>query len=308
MTTTTFTDFSTVIDSDWLNDVDAIVYDIFAAATTKAAARVSLFPTPTDGNILVGDGTDWVNESGATARTSLGLAIGTNVQAWDADLDAIAALAKTDSNVIVGNGTTWVAESGATVRTSLGLGTGDSPQFAEIEIGHATDTTVTRASAGDIALEGNILYRAGGTDVPLTDGGTGASSKGAAQIALGIIPDDGAWAGYTPTISSGTGTITTASGTGRWLKQGKIVHFSVILTITTNGTGATSITFTLPQAGPVTNEYAFAGQEIATSGVGLTVKFRGGDSTTVVSVYKYDSTYPATNGSILIVSGSYEVA
>jgi hypothetical protein len=35
----------------------------------------------TDGNIIVGDGTNWVAESGATARTSLGVAIGTDVQA-----------------------------------------------------------------------------------------------------------------------------------------------------------------------------------------------------------------------------------
>jgi len=55
-----------------------------------------------------------------TARSNLGLTIGTNVQAYDADLAAIAALAVTDGNVIVGNGSTWVAESGATARTSLG--------------------------------------------------------------------------------------------------------------------------------------------------------------------------------------------
>lgn len=88
----------------------------------------------TDGNIIVGNGATWVAESGATARTSLGVAIGTDVQAYSARLAEIAALAVTDSNIIVGNGSAWVAESGATARTSLGLGLGDSPQFTTLTL------------------------------------------------------------------------------------------------------------------------------------------------------------------------------
>lgn len=114
------------------------------------------------------------------ARTNLGLVIGTNVQPHSARLAEIAALAVTDSNVIVGNGSAWVAESGATARTSLGLGTGDTPQFTALDIGHASDTTLSRASAGNLQVEGNVLYRAGGTDVPIADGGTGASDAATA--------------------------------------------------------------------------------------------------------------------------------
>jgi hypothetical protein len=45
----------------------------------------------------------------------------------------------------------------ATARTALGLGTADSPQFTAINVGNATDTTITRISAGVIAVEGATL-------------------------------------------------------------------------------------------------------------------------------------------------------
>lgn len=45
-----------------------------------------------------------------------------------------------------------------------------------IEFGTAnTDTSVVRSSAGNISIEGNVVYRAGGTDVSLADGGTGTT-------------------------------------------------------------------------------------------------------------------------------------
>lgn len=50
------------------------------------------------------------------------------------------------------------ADAGA-VRTLLGLDTSASPQFAEVNIGHATDTTLTRVAAGRIAVEGAELAK-----------------------------------------------------------------------------------------------------------------------------------------------------
>jgi len=90
-----------------------------------------------------------------------------------------------DTDLAIAHGGTG-ASSATAAATALGVGTDNSPQFTAVEVGHATDTTIGRASAGDIKVQENIVYRAGGTDVPITDGGTGASTAAAAATALGV--------------------------------------------------------------------------------------------------------------------------
>lgn len=86
--------------------------------------------------------------------TTLGLVIGTNVQAYDADLTALGGLAKTDSNFIVGNGTTWVVESGGTARTSLGLGNVDNTSDVNKPISTATQTALDGKVDKNTAITG----------------------------------------------------------------------------------------------------------------------------------------------------------
>lgn len=174
--------------------------------------------TIVDGDFIVGTGAGTLGlESGATARTSLGVAIGTDVQAWDTQLDDIAALAVTDGNFIVGNGVNWVAESGATARTSLGLTIGTNVQAWDAQLDDLAALAVTDGNfiVGDgvnwVAESGAIVRTSLGlgsiatqaassvtitggsvtgiTDITVADGGTGASTAAAARTNLSAQED-----------------------------------------------------------------------------------------------------------------------
>ena len=84
----------------------------------------------------------------SAARTALGLAIGSDVQAYDAELAALSGLTPSDSNFIVGNGSTFVTESGATARDSMGLGTSNAVEFNSVLTAGLT------VSGASIVLEG----------------------------------------------------------------------------------------------------------------------------------------------------------
>jgi len=131
------------------------------------------------------------------ARTNLGVAIGIDVQAYNAKLDDISAVAVTDSIFIVGDGTNFVGESGLTARTSLGLG------------------TIATQDSDNIDITGGSVT--GITDLLVADGGTGASTLTDGGIVLG----------------SGTGAITvTAQPTNGQLLVGSTGNDPVLSTLT----------------------------------------------------------------------------
>jgi|9_EtaG_2_1085328.scaffolds.fasta_scaffold05822_2 hypothetical protein len=169
--------------------------------------------------------------SDSAARTALGLAIGTNVQAFDAQLTDVAGLTPSDSGVIIGDGSNFVVESGTTLRTSLGLGTASTPNFNSIELGDGqTDTTIARGSAGVVTIEGAEVRT--GT-VAIANGGTGATSVGAARTALGV--DVAGTDNSTPmTLATVSNNYLSVSGTDNQTITAGTVPISL------GGTGATS--------------------------------------------------------------------
>lgn len=170
-----------------------------ASPTITGTAAIAALTLTTD--LAVAHGGTGASDA-ATARTNLGVAIGSDVQAYNAGLADIAALAKTNGNFIVGDGANWVAENGATARTSLGLG------------------SIATQAANSVAITGGSI--SGITDLAVADGGTGASTASAARTNLGL------------------GSISTQAANSVSITGGSITGITD-LAIADGGTGASSI-------------------------------------------------------------------
>ena len=188
---------------------------LFSDAGTEKKVTFSNFEDTIFGNVS-GDGTIAAGGAltladGNSTRTNLGLAIGSDVQAYDAQLADVAGLAVTDGGFIVGDGSNFVLETGATVRTSLGLGTGDSPTFTGLTLSgnltvNGTTTTVNSntldigdniialngvgSTLGGIAVNdgpasGSLLWN--GTDNRWVAGATGSESAVLTALGYGVI-------------------------------------------------------------------------------------------------------------------------
>lgn len=201
-------------------------YSLIATGTTATGAQQTLANGATT-EILVGGGASalpvWTTATGsgapvrATSPTFVTPALGT------------------PSSGTLTN-CTGLLISGLTASTTLAIGVGS------IELGHASDTTLARSGAGDVAIEGNAIYRAGGTDVPVADGGTGLSSATAYAVLCGGTTGTGA---FQSIASVGTsGQILTSNGPGALPTfQTNSGSGSYVLLSTATASSSTSIDF-----------------------------------------------------------------
>ena len=173
-------------DSYWILTVITPVWQQLADPDLSDIAAL----TPTDGNFIVGNGTNWVAESGATARASLGLTIGTDVQAFDAELAALAGLTSAADKLpyFTGVGTAAVTDFTAfartilddadapTVRTTIGLGTMATQNANAVAItGGAIDGTTIGTTTASTGTFTQITVNAANADLDSVFHGTSSN-------------------------------------------------------------------------------------------------------------------------------------
>ena len=146
---------------------------------------VDLGASSITGTLAVSDGGTG-STTASDARTALGLAIGTDVQAYDAQLADVAGLTPSDGGFIVGDGSNFVVESAATARTSLGVdaaGTDNSTDVTLVTTSHDYLSISGQAiTLGAIDLAADVTG-----DLPVAEGGTGASNASDARTNLGLV-------------------------------------------------------------------------------------------------------------------------
>lgn len=133
-------------------------------------ASLSSTLTPTDGGFIVGDGSDFVIETGSTARSSLGL--GTIATQSAASVAITGGTVSGITDLAVADGGTG-ASTAADARTNLGLVIGTDVQAYSANILENVVEDTTPQLGGDLDVNGNDIVSTSNGDINILPNGTG---------------------------------------------------------------------------------------------------------------------------------------
>ena len=218
------------------------------------------------------------------ARTNLGLVIGTDVQAYSANLAAIAGLAPTLDNFIVGNGTTWILETPAQARASLGgttvgqnfftLTNPAAITFPRINADNtvsALDAATFRTAIGAGTGSGTVTSVTGTSPVVSSGGATPAIS-----LASGYGDTQNPYASKTANQFLAAPNGTAGAPTFRAIVAADIPT----LNQNTTGTASNITSFTINQSVGTANNVQFNSLGVGTAGSGTAGEFRATNNVT----------------------------
>lgn len=164
---------------------------------------------------------------------------------------------------------------------------------------------VTAGTYGSVTVDAKGRATAGSTATPVANGGTGQTTIAAAAAA--IAAPKLAWTAYTPTVTAGSGTYTSASATGRYMVALGICYFRADITVNTIGTGVQPV-FTLPLPALASSAGMLAlAREGALNGKTGAARITSGLLTMQCTDYANGDLVTA-NGSVVTITGFYPIA
>jgi hypothetical protein len=160
-----------------------------------------------------------------------------------------------------------------------------------IRDGTASANRLTIDSSGNVnVVGGNLVIGTSGKGIDFS----AKTPDGSGTLGDELLNDyeEGTW---TPVVTAVAGTLTSVTGqTGTYTKIGRMVTATGFFTITTNGTGSSAVALAgLPFAnGGLAN--IGVGRVDGTNGNMVQVKINASAAT--ANIWKYDNTYPASDG------------
>lgn len=241
---------------NFINTVDSTVTAAGTTTLTAASAGVQVFTGTTTQTVLMPTGVVWAGQKWTILNQSTGaLAIQSSTGAAMFSLPAgyaadVTCLFNTPTTALHWRGTLWAQTAGVIPTTSNSLAafaqsTTNTIGVGNIELGHATDTTLSRSAAGTLAVEGvNVVMTGGALGTPssgtltnctfptLNQNTTGSAATLTTARTIGGVSFNGSANIDLPGVNT-AGTQNT-SGTAAGL--------STTLAVGSGGTGSTTLT------------------------------------------------------------------
>lgn len=216
MATTTFVNGATLSDAAWFNDVDAITYDVFNAATTAALARTAISAARTDGANTFASGTQTFSGLG---QFNLGLNVAGSAFTSRGITDNATATALTLSGAGANSITIANSASAPTIGTTAGnvvIAPAGNPSAAFQSVASAVNyvqlygqATGLGVSVGAVGTDSNIqlmLVSKGTNGIALAAGGVTQAFVNGDPTSTRYITLAGSNGGN-PTISTSAGAL-----------------------------------------------------------------------------------------------------